>query len=326
MSHFPKIAIVGCGAIAETFYLPAFNKLGYEKSRIILVDTNNNRLRQLGSKFGLTEIANDYRDVLDRIDGVIIATPSYLHFEQTIQFLKNGVHILSEKPLVTSYSQYEKILNLEKVTGHKILVNHTRRLFPVSIAIKNKINTGAIGEPLHFEYFEGGQFTWPTASGFYFQWDKGVLIDRGSHIIDLVCWWLGKPKLINYMDDSFGGSEAVAVLDFKINLCKGRIKFNLFNKLSNRYCIKGTKGEINGDIYDFTSFLLTDYSDKFTAKIILPARQRTYFDFADTLLKNFIDMIFNNVDPLISVSDIKDSVEIIDYCYRHRKRFNMPWF
>jgi predicted dehydrogenase len=326
MSYYPAIAIVGCGAIAEAFYLPSFNKLGYKKNKIILVDTNNDRLRQLGSRFGLTEMAVDYRNILNRVDGAIIATPSYLHFEQTDQFLKNGVHILSEKPLVTSFVQYKKILDLERETKYKILVNHTKRLFPVSIAIKNKISTGVIGEPLYFEYSEGGQFTWPTASGFYFQWDKGVLIDRGSHVVDLACWWLGKPKSINYKDDSFGGSEAVALLNFKINSCKGRIKFNLFNKLSNKYCIKGTKGEISGDIYDFASFLLTDYSDKLTVRITIPTKQKTYFDFADILLENFIDIISNHADPLISVSDIKDSVEIIDYCYRNRHRFNMPWF
>lgn len=325
MNCFPKIAIIGCGAIAETFYLPSFKKFGYKTNQIILVDTNRDRLCQLRSRFGLAEAAINYRDVLNRVDGAIIATPSYLHFEQTVQFLKNGVHVLSEKPLVTSFSQYKKILSLEKETGYKILVNHTKRLFPSSIAIKNKIITGVIGEPLYFEYSEGGQFTWPTTSGFYFQWDKGVLIDRGSHIVDLVCWWLGKPKSVNYRDDSYGGSEAVARLNFKTNLCNGEIKLNLFNKLSNKFYIKGTKGEISGDIYDFTSFFLTDYSDKSTVKITFSARQKTYFDFAELLLGNFIDIISNHADPLISVSDIKDSVEIIDYCYRHRQRFKMPW-
>ncbi|MBI5356103.1 Gfo/Idh/MocA family oxidoreductase [Candidatus Collierbacteria bacterium] len=326
MSYYPTIAIVGCGAIVETFYLPSFHKLGYAKNKIILVDTNNDRLHKLGDKFELKKMTIDYRKILNKVDGVIITTPSYLHFEQTIQFLKNGVYVLSEKPLVTSFSQYKKILNLEEKSGYKILINHTKRLFPVSIEIKNKINSGVIGKPLGFDYSEGGQFTWPTASGFYFQWDKGVLIDRGSHAVDLVCWWLGKPKSISYIDDSFGGSEAVALLNFKINSCKGRIKFNLFNKLSNKYYIKGAKGEISGDIYDFTSFLLTNYSDKSTVKITLPTKQKTYFDFADILIRNFIDMISNHADPLISVSDIKDSVETIDYCYRHRQRFNMPWF
>lgn len=325
MTNFPLIALVGCGAITEAFYLPGFVRIGYPKDKIILVDNNEPRLKEISIRFGIKQIATDYNLILNQVDGAVIATPSRLHFFNSANFLKQGVSVLCEKPLSENSAQVYELISLSMRYHAKILVNNTRRLYPVSKKIKQIIESGVIGKPTYFEYSEGGKFTWPTVSGFYFQGNKGVFIDRGSHVIDLVCWWLGKPKIISYRDDSFGGSEAMAQLEFKINSCRGTIKFNLFNKLRNKYLIKGTKGEVSGDIYDFTTLFLTNYSKNLITKITLSAKQKTYYDFADKLLRNFIDVILSRATPLISAYDVMSSIKVIDYCYHHRQKFVMPW-
>jgi len=63
----------------------------------------------------------------DRIDAVYIATPNIFHFEQSKLFLKNGKHVICEKPATSSYSQLEELLEIARENG----VVYTEAIMPV---------------------------------------------------------------------------------------------------------------------------------------------------------------------------------------------------
>ena len=138
-------------------------------------------------------------------------------------------------------------------------VNQTRRLFPANRQIRELLAAGAIGRPSRIVYEMGEPFEWPAVSDSYFGTKgsgKGVLLDTGAHIVDLVTWWLGgKPQLTRFRDDSFGGTEAVAAIELEHGGCRASIRLSWLSKLRNFYRIEGERGSIEGEVYDWSSFI-----------------------------------------------------------------------
>lgn len=325
----PRIAIIGCGAIAELFYLPALAKYPSVLENSVLVDRNEERVKQLAKAFNARNYLLDHRDVLSEgVDGVIIATPTYLHYPIAMHFLAKGVHILCEKPLAETADKARDMVEQAQETGAAILTNYQRRLYASYIKVKDLLTDGTLGEPLSIQYLEGEKYKWPTVSGLRFNTkvsSRGVLLDRGAHVLDLLCWWLDeKPELISSQNDSFGGREAVARVQFKHKRCVGEVKLSLLGKLPCVFKVKCERGTIEGDIYDFQSVILTKSGRK--KRLKLRTKEKHYTDFGHTVVTNFLDVITKGDKPLVSGADVLNSVRFIDECYEAAARFNMPWY
>lgn len=325
----PRIALVGCGAIAELYYLPAIARYPSVLEKLILVDINGARAQKLAVGFNVQNYLIDYRKVLGEVDGVIIAAPHHLHYSMSMEFLSHGVHVLCEKPLAESAVEAKEMVKQSDKTGAMISVNHTRRLFASLLKVKELLSDKAIGNPLSIKYFEGEKFDWPTRSGFYFDArmsPRGVLLDRGTHALDLICWWLGgKPRLISSQNDSFGGCEAVAHVQFEHNGCVGEVRVSWLHQLPNSYTIEGESGTIEGSVYDWRCVTVTTRPGK-KKEIRLKSNETHYADFCNRVVANFLDIASKGDKPLISASDVLDSMELIDECYETASRFSMPWY
>ena len=324
----PALALVGCGAIAESFYLPALAKAGL-LGQLVLVDRDGHRVDTLGSAYGIARRASDYTDVLGKVDGVIVAVPHHLHHDISVDFLRSGVHTLCEKPLAETAAQLRSMISVACEGGVQLAVNNTRRLFPSYRKVEELIASKQFGEVKSIAYYEGGEFSWPTSSGFYFSSEfggKGVLLDRGAHVVDLVCWWMGrKPELVSFYDDSFGGCEAVCEARLKTAGCNAIIKLSWLNKLRNRFVVVCEGAEFSGEIYDWRRLTVSRTGASRREKVVLKTSVRSFGDYADQLVANFVDVIRGTARPLISADDVADSIDVIEQCYRHRRRFAMPW-
>lgn len=326
----PRIALIGCGAIAELLYLPALAKHPSVLEKLILVDPNEERTASLAEKYGLGDRRTDHSSVRnDEIDGVIVTAPNHLHYAISIAFLSNGIPALCEKPLATSTSDAVKMVTVAWESGAPLLVNQTKRLFPTFREVKRLLHAGELGEIDSISYFEGEEYGWPTVSGFYFDrklTTRGVIQDRGAHALDLICWWLdAKPDVIRSRNDSFGGCEAVARIDLKYGSCEIDLVLSLLGKIRSGYRIVGENATIEGDLYDYRSFEFA-YPSGTRTRERLNSRERIFADFADTLVDNFIDVIINDAAPLISGEDVIASIELIDESYACAERFSMPWY
>lgn len=325
----PRIAIIGCGAFAEWFYLPAFARRPDALRKLILVDNNIERLQKLAAKFQVASFRTDYREVLDEVDGVIVAVPHQLHHPISMDFLRKGVHVLCEKPLAESPEEAREMVEQAKKSGVTVSTNYTQRLFPANIKIKEILAQRKFGKPLYMRYAWGDEFTWPTASGFYFNPKTrkgGVLLDRGAHALDLICWWLGgKPELVLSENDSFGGVEAVANIRLKSGECTIEVKLSWLNVLPNSYTVRCELAEIENDFRGWWHLPIRHRSGKVEI-IPLETSERDYSDFGAKIVSNFIDVIRKGHAPLIPASEIIPSIELIQECYAKAQPFNLPWY
>ncbi len=324
-----SIAIIGCGAVTEWFYAPALARRPSVLKKLILVDRDEARAQRLAKQLNINNYVGDYHQILDEVEGAIIAVPTHLHHPIGMEFLARGVPILCEKPLAESAARAREMVDQARQTGVALAANYTRRLYTSFVRIRELLANRTYGEPLSLKYLVGEEFKWPTVSGFYFDAatsPRGVLLDVGSHIIDLICWWLGgKPELTACHNDSFGGIDAVTHVKFAHGKCTGEVKLSWLGKSTSRYFVKCETGAIEGGIYDYQSMVLTTHSGH-KQIVHLKADERYYSDFGYKLVDNFVNVAGRGEKPLVSGSDVLDSMEFIDECYAAASRFDMPWY
>jgi predicted dehydrogenase len=323
----PRIALIGCGAIAESYYLPALAKQPRVLEALTLVDQNIDRARKLASTFNVKQCFTDYHDVLEGVDGVIIALPTHLHHPVSMEFLSRGVPVLCEKPLAESADKARQMVDQAHQRGAALAANYQQRLWPQFVKGKEMIANRSLGEPVSIQYYVGEVFAWPTISGFYFNSTnstRGVLRDRGAHVLDHICWWLGgKPKVISSQNDSFGGSDAVAYVKFEHNKCVGDVKLSWLSSFPCRFVVEFERGSIEGELYYPQNILVKTGSG--SAKRI-KLKSENYTTLGYRMVDNFIRVVSNGEKPLVPGSEVLDSISFIDECYATATRFEMPWY
>ena len=322
----PPIAVIGCGAIAAALHLPALARHPPVMRRLVLVDRDERRLAELADRYGIATTARDYHEVLSSVRGAIVALPYDLHFAVARDCLGHGVHVLCEKPVAETGAQLRLLAAEAAAAGVTISANNTRRLYPSFQAVAALLQSGAIGRPRRIVASWGDRFDWNPASGTYFgAGRRGVLTDWGAHVLDVVCWWLrGKPRLLAYRDDSFGGSEAVAEVALELAGCQVTVALNWLTRYENLLRVVGDDGSIEVGVHEWRSFTRVSRSGKRT-RIAASTRVRTPGDFGAVLIENFLDIIRDGHTPLVPATAVEGSIDLIEECYTRRERFPMPW-
>jgi len=321
----PRLGVIGCGAITESFYLPALKTMATSTSEIIFIDSSHERAERTRSLLGSGRTSQDYGDYLDQMDCAIVAVPHHLHHRIASNLLRRGIHVLCEKPLAVSSSEVEELDQLARQHKAVLAVNNTRRTYPSTNLIHQLLQDHQIGQLERIEILDGSEFNWPTASGFYFDHrltTHGVLLDMGAHVLDLICWWLGsKPQLVRAETDSYGGPEAVVALELRHEDCRCSVRLSRLAKLPNTIILKGTRGTIECQAYDPYHVNITRNGRSRTIK----ARSRQ-FDAAGTILGNFFEAVNGRTSPLVSSAAVLPSIRLIEEAYMQAQRFTMRWY
>jgi len=323
-----RLGLIGCGAAARTYYVPsALGRPGLA-SRIVAIDRNGDAARAVAQELGSRDAATDYREVLDRVHGVIVAVPHTLHHEIALAAVRRGVHVLCEKPLAETAMEVRSLIDEANRTGVSVLVNNTRRMYPTFQAAKRLLSEGAIGRLRALRIREGERFGWNSATGFYVDprvGVKGVVLDLGAHVLDLVCWLAGgTPTLESCEDDSFGGPESLAVIRARYDGCEIDVLLNRLVDLEPRFTLVGESGAIECHPWEWKSLRV---SRSGRTRVVKPrVASNTYPELVGELLDNFLDVIAGGAAPLIPAADVLPSIATIEQYYRQRRRMPMPWY
>ena len=100
-----RLALVGAGMVTRSSHLPA--ALASDKVQVVaLVEPMRQRAEELARWYGIAPaIVPQVQDVLDHIDGAVIATPNDTHMSIALTCLEAGVATLIEKPLASTYAE-----------------------------------------------------------------------------------------------------------------------------------------------------------------------------------------------------------------------------
>jgi len=128
MSDPVRLALIGCGRIAQVAHLPALEKAdGIEL--VALSDLSAEVARAVAGRYGLVAAYTDAASVWvdDVVEAVLITAPDRFHHALTTQALEAGKHVLVEKPLTSTAAEAEDLVELVDRTGLVLQVGAMKR-------------------------------------------------------------------------------------------------------------------------------------------------------------------------------------------------------
>jgi len=329
-----RIAIVGCGTIAESAHLPAI-LASPEVQLVGLVETSESRLRSLKQKFGL-DIAGspDHRELFGKIDAVVLALPNFLHAPVGTEFLERGIPVLCEKPLSVRKAESVQLCSAAK-TGRAVLaVGFVTRFFPSTLLTRRLLETEFLGKLSSFDYEFGTEGGWETASGYNLSRETsagGVLAISGSHFLDRMIFLFGEVEVVRFLDDSRGGVEANCIAEFLAvydgRHLPGTITLSKTHRLANRLQIVGEKGVLivaEGQRLSVTFHpARRDLREEiFPASVIPGVPEQDYFRLQ---LEDFVRAIRERTEPRVTGEQGLKSAALMEECYARAERLDEPW-
>lgn len=140
--------ILSTARIGTDKVIPAMQSGKYSEIRAI-ASRDIESARRAAKQLGIPQAYGSYEELLGRgdVEAVYIPLPNHLHVEWAIKALRAGKHVLCEKPLGMNARQAEELLReAKKYPGLKLMEAFMYRHHPQTIATKDLIKSGAIGE------------------------------------------------------------------------------------------------------------------------------------------------------------------------------------
>ena len=339
---FPRLAVIGCGAVASERHLPALADLGWRPR--VLVDPCVERASALAQRYKVGRVIRHVSDLAQEgVEAALVATNAASHARVALPLLNRGVHVFVEKPLATSIGDARAMVNAAANAPAAVLaVGHMRRFLFVNRWVKMLIERGALGAVESFDVREGECFHRrrvsdnPRASVGTGQfspafWDSkmsggGVLLDTGSHTLDTLTWWLGRGagKVVGYRDDSLGGVESDAILELKFpGGAVGSVELSRTRTLRNTAILTGSRCRIEVALH--RNEIIGISPDSHLAKELdgrngaaMP-NESLYDDMFRRELDDWLGAIRGTSVPFVDGASVAPGIDVIDQCYRMRQ-------
>ena len=189
-----KVAIIGAGLVGNkrAKVIKDLNK----EELVLVADIDKKKAKNFAETYNCQFTASWQEAVRQKdIDIVIVATPNNFLARISIAALKNGKHVLCEKPFGRNVKESEAILKAAEKAHRLIKVGFNHRFHPAIFRAKKLFDKGEIGKILFIRarYGHGGRL------GMEKEWrfkkaisGGGELLDQGVHLIDLSRWFGGK--------------------------------------------------------------------------------------------------------------------------------------
>ncbi|WP_059103007.1 Gfo/Idh/MocA family protein [Shouchella shacheensis] len=196
MSEQVKIGVIGAGSISD-MHLKSY--AASDKAELVAVcDQNEERAKEKAALYGAKRIYTNHEELLQdpEIEAVSICTWNNSHAEIAIDALRAGKDVLVEKPLSTSVEKALKVEEAVRETGRKLQVGFVRRYASNTELVKTFVDQGDLGDVYYARGVTlrrlgnpGGWFADKERSG------GGPLLDIGIHVIDVLWYLMGRPKV-----------------------------------------------------------------------------------------------------------------------------------
>ena len=198
-----KVAIIGCGGIANGKHMPSIKSLG-DVEIIAFCDIIKEKAEESKKNFGTEDakVYTDYKELLkdDSIVAVHVCTPNRSHSFITVDALHAGKHVICEKPMAINTAEAKKMVDAAKETGKILTIGYQNRYRTDSAYLKRACENDDLGEIYYAKALALRRRAVPTWGVFLNEYEQGggPLIDIGTHALDLTLWMMDnyKPKMV----------------------------------------------------------------------------------------------------------------------------------
>ncbi|MBN2338959.1 MAG: Gfo/Idh/MocA family oxidoreductase [Acidobacteria bacterium] len=198
-----RVGVVGVGALGQ-HHARVYAALP-EAELVGVVDPHPGRAEAVARPLG-TAVFPHHRDLFGRVDAVSIATPTLLHAEIGAEFLREGVHVLVEKPIAPSLEAADLLIRTAEQNGRVLQVGHLERFNPAVIELRRIVHN-----PRFFEAHRMGLFS-PRSL------DIDVILDLMIHDLDIIGLLVPSPV-------AEVSAVGIAILSRRIDIANTRLRF-----------------------------------------------------------------------------------------------------
>jgi len=192
-----RVGVIGTSWWADLEHLPGLRARG-DVDLVALCGRDERRLHALADRYGIPARHTDWRALVTGggLDAVVLSTPNHLHHPQALLALEHGLHVVCEKPLALDLAQARELVARAEAARRQTLTFFSYRTVGAAAHVKRLVSAGFLGRPHHVSarYLTASHLS----PGKPAQWrmkraeaGTGVLGDLGSHLVDLVRFWLG---------------------------------------------------------------------------------------------------------------------------------------
>lgn len=189
-----RLGILGAGNIAHRF-MKGIETVG-EFSVECVYARNSEKAKKFAETFSIAHATSDIQQFLykENLAAVYIATPNFLHFENVMQALRAGLHVMVEKPAFIDPQEAEKAYLYAKEHGLILMEAMKVCYLPTTQTAKQWIDEGKIGEVISMEAtFCRRSEIKADHPIFDYQKGGGALFDVGCYALAMVRELLGEP-------------------------------------------------------------------------------------------------------------------------------------
>ena len=243
--------MVGAGAIAQS-YIEAFEHCT-EGQLVAVADHRIDAAQRLAERMRCRSYDCAERMLGDcELDAAIVCTPPVTHPDVCVQLMEGRIHVLCEKPFSIDTDGAQRMLDTAQRTGVKLTMASKFRYVEDVIRAKSIITSGVLGDLVLFENTFAHQvdmtLRWnsrPEISG------GGVLIDNGTHSVDLMHYLLGPLAEVDAREGTRSQGlpveETVSLYCRSVSgvICNIDLSWNIRMGRDNFLAIYGTRGAVS---------------------------------------------------------------------------------
>jgi len=320
-----KCAVIGTGIFGE---IHVHTYKTYLKSELIKIcDINEKRAKEISEKYDV-KYTTDYKEIAQdkEIQAVSVVTPDFAHRDIVIEMLKSGKNVLVEKPMATNTKDAEDMVNEAKRSKKILMTDFHNRFNPYFVQIKDSFDKGEIGNICSIYTRLSDRIDVPLK---WFSWSgkSGPHWFLFPHTVDLVCWFskslpekiyaIGKKGVLSgYGIDTY--DTVTAILDFGRFYATVETSWIIPESWPSivdfYFKIEGSKGKLEVDLNEFVCKISSDIKRETNFPMItgyLPIDGKP-IGFVSLPIQHFIDCIYDNKEPFITLEDGLNNVKIIE--------------
>ncbi len=183
-----RFGIVGFGLHAVKRLMPGFTQS--KNCRVTALSRRTLDKAQASAKQFNIALAFDSAEALcqsSEVDAVLVTTPNAMHLQDVLIALRNGKHVLCEKPMGVNADECRQMVEAARKAGVLLGVAQVFRFEDSTRRLRERLEAGEIGKPI----FARAEFSFPGKTGHARQWlydpavaGGGSIADVGVHCID----------------------------------------------------------------------------------------------------------------------------------------------
>lgn len=181
-----RIGVIGVGRIGQ--YHARVVQSHSEVDRLVVADVDQARARQVAESLG-AEAADGVADLLERVDAVVIASPTDTHATLIHQAIDARLPTFCEKPVALDLPSTQEVVRHVRETGATVQIGFQRRFDAGYRAARQAICDGVLGRVYSVRI--AGHDPAPPHEG-YIPGSGGIFRDLHIHDFDIVRWVLGQ--------------------------------------------------------------------------------------------------------------------------------------